>query len=408
MTQNPSVLSPPKTRFDFDTVVDRSHSNSLKWCDSAGAMTDAQAQANPLPMWVADMDFKSPPAVISALHEAVSHGVYGYAAGMTKGYVDAVVGWQQKRFGWDVPPGWVVPIASVIAALKTIVQAFSQAGDSVLIQPPVYAHFHHDVLINGRHVTTAPLQFDGQRYRFDAKVFENAICDNTKIFILSNPHNPTGNVWTEDELCTMGEICLNHGVLVIADEIHCDLVFGAGRKHTPFASLDRRFARNSITCTSASKTFNLAGLQCGNMLIADKIKRDEVVRTIERNHSTRINLLGMVATEAAFTHGADWVDELVAYIAQNQRHFAERINALDAGLKVIDMEALYLAWIDCRALGMTPEQLEDFMLVEGRVWLDRGPKFGVEGHGFMRANLGCPRQTVDLAVERISKALTQR
>ncbi|CAH0440564.1 MalY/PatB family protein [Ralstonia pseudosolanacearum] len=408
MTQNPSVLSPPKTRFDFDTVVDRSHSNSLKWGDSAGAMTDAQAQANPLPMWVADMDFKSPPAVISALHEAVSHGVYGYAAGMTKGYVDAVVGWQQKRFGWDVPPGWVVPIASVIAALKTIVQAFSQAGDSVLIQPPVYAHFHHDVLINGRHVTTAPLQFDGQRYRFDAKVFENAICDNTKIFILSNPHNPTGNVWTEDELCTMGEICLNHGVLVIADEIHCDLVFGAGRKHTPFASLDRRFARNSITCTSASKTFNLAGLQCGNMLIADKIKRDEVVRTIERNHSTRINLLGMVATEAAFTHGADWVDELVAYIAQNQRHFAERINALDAGLKVIDMEALYLAWIDCRALGMTPEQLEDFMLVEGRVWLDRGPKFGVEGHGFMRANLGCPRQTVDLAVERISKALTQR
>ncbi|MEF9384636.1 MalY/PatB family protein [Ralstonia solanacearum species complex bacterium KE056] len=408
MTQNPSVLSPPKTRFDFDTVVDRSHSNSLKWGDSAGAMTDAQAQANPLPMWVADMDFKSPPAVISALHEAVSHGVYGYAAGMTKGYVDAVVGWQQKRFGWDVPPGWVVPISSVIAALKTIVQAFSQAGDSVLIQPPVYAHFHHDVLINGRHVTTAPLQFDGQRYRFDAKVFENAICDNTKIFILSNPHNPTGNVWTEDELCTMGEICLNHGVLVIADEIHCDLVFGAGRKHTPFASLDRRFARNSITCTSASKTFNLAGLQCGNMLIADKIKRDEVVRTIERNHNTRINLLGMVATEAAFTHGADWVDELVAYIAQNQRHFAERINALDAGLKVIDMEALYLAWIDCRALGMTPEQLEDFMLVEGRVWLDRGPKFGVEGHGFMRANLGCPRQTVDLAVERISKALTQR
>ncbi|MHA6884575.1 MalY/PatB family protein [Ralstonia pseudosolanacearum] len=408
MTQNPSVLSLPKTRFDFDTVVDRSHSNSLKWGDSAGAMTDAQAQANPLPMWVADMDFKSPPAVISALHEAVSHGVYGYVAGMTKGYVDAVVGWQQKRFGWDVPPGWVVPIASVIAAIKTIVQAFSQAGDSVLIQPPVYAHFRHDVSINGRHVTTAPLQFDGQRYRFDAKVFENAIRDNTKIFILSNPHNPTGNVWTEDELRTMGEICLNHGVLVIADEIHCDFVFGAGRKHTPFASLDMRFARNSITCTSASKTFNLAGLQCGNMFIADKIKRDEVVRTIERNHNTRINLLGMVATEAAFTHGADWVDELVAYIAQNQRHFAERINALDAGLKVIDMEALYLAWIDCRALGMTPEQLEDFMLVEGRVWLDKGPKFGVEGHGFMRANLGCPRQTVDLAVERISKALTQR
>ncbi|GAB3629998.1 aminotransferase [Pandoraea terrae] len=408
MTQNQSVLSASKSRFDFDTVVDRSRSNSLKWGDPAGAMTDAQAQAKPLPMWVADMDFKSPPAVIDALQEAVSHGVYGYPAGMTKGYQDAVIGWQQKRFGWDVPPGWVVPVASVIAAIKTIVQSFSQPGDSVLIQPPVYVHFHHDVVINGRHVTTAPLQFDGERYRFDAKVFENAIRDNTKIFILSNPHNPTGNVWTEDELRTMGEICLNHGVLVMADEIHCDFVLAAGRKHTPFASLDRRFAHNCITCTSASKTFNLAGLQCGNMFIADKVKRDEITRTIERNHNTRINLLGMVATEAAFRHEADWVDELAAYIAQNQRHFANRINTLDAGLKVIDMESLYLAWIDCRALGMTPEELEDFMLVKGRVWLDKGAKFGVEGHGFMRANLGCPRQTVDLAIERISKALAQR
>lgn len=407
MNQNRSVLSASKSRFDFDTVVDRSRSNSLKWCDPAGAMTEVQAEAKPLPMWVADMDFKSPPVVIEALQEAVSHGVYGYPAGMTKGYLDAVIGWQHKRFGWDVPPGWVVPVASVIAALKTIIQAFSQPGDSVLIQPPVYVHFHQDVVINGRHVTTAPLQFDGERYRFDAKVFENAIRDNTKIFILSNPHNPTGNVWTEDELRTMGEICLNHGVLVIADEIHCDFVLAAGRKHTPFASLDQRFAHNSITCTSASKTFNLAGLQCGNMFIADKVKRSEVIRTIDRNHNTRVNLLGMVATEAAFMHGADWVDDLVAYIAQNQRHFAERINALDAGLKVIDMDSLYLAWIDCRALGKMPEQLEDFMLIKGRVWLDKGTKFGLEGHGFMRANLGCSRQTVDLAIERISKALEQ-
>ncbi len=408
MTQNRRVSLVSTSRFDFDTVVDRGSSNSLKWGTAAGAMTPDQARAEPLPMWVADMDFKSPPAVVDALHGAVAHGVFGYPAGPTKGYLEAVTGWQQRRFGWDVPPGWVVPVASVIVALKTIVQAFSQPGDSVLIQPPVYVHFHHDVEINGRQVTTAPLQFDGQRYRFDAKVFEDAIRDNTKIFILSNPHNPTGNVWTEEELRAMGEICLNHGVLVIADEIHCDFVFGAGKKHTPFASLDRRFAHNSITCTSASKTFNLAGLQCGNMFIADKIKRDEVIPTLERYHNARINVLGMVATEAAFTHGADWVDELLAYTAQNQRRFAERINSLDAGVKVIEMESLYLAWIDCRALGMTPEQLEDFMLVKGRVWLDRGPKFGIEGHGFMRANLGCPRQTVDLAIEQISKALAQR
>ncbi|RQR25757.1 MalY/PatB family protein [Burkholderia sp. Bp9142] len=407
MRQDAGVIPISGTRFDFDTVVDRSGTNSLKWGAASDAMTPAQAQAKPLPMWVADMDFRSPPAVIDALHDAVTHGVYGYAAGPTKHYLNAVIGWQQRRFDWDVPPGWVVPIASVIVALKTVVQAFSQPGDSVLIQPPVYAHFHHDVMINGRQVTTAPLRFDGGRYRFDAEAFEDAIRGNTKIFILSNPHNPTGNVWTEEELWTMGEICQNHGVLVVADEIHCDFVLAQGRKHIPFASLDRRFAHNSITCTSASKTFNLAGLQCGNMFIADKVKRDEVMRTIDRNHNARINLLGMVATEAAFTHGGDWVDELVAYIALNQRHFAERINALDAGLKVVDMDALYLAWIDCRGLGMSGDELEDFMLTKSRVWLDRGTKFGVEGNGFMRANLGCPRQTVDLAIERISQALAR-
>ncbi|MEX3982104.1 MalY/PatB family protein [Paraburkholderia sp. EG287A] len=408
MTQDAGVITISRSRFDFDTVVDRSASNSLKWAGPVDDTTAANALARPLPMWVADMDFRSPPAVIDALHDAVAHGVYGYAAGPTKNYLNAVTGWQQRRFGWDVPPGWVVPLASVIVALKTILQAFSQPGDSVLIQPPVYSHFHHDVIVNGRHPTTAPLRFDGERYRFDAVVFEAAIRDNTRIFVLSNPHNPTGNVWTEEELWTMGEICLRHGVLVIADEIHCDFVLAQGRKHTPFASLDRRFAHNSITCTSASKTFNLAGLQCGNMFIADKVKRDEVMRTIERNHNARINLLGMVATEAAFTYGDDWVDELVAYVARNQRHFAERINALDAGLKVIDMDSLYLAWIDCRGLDMTPEALDEFLLANACVWLDKGPKFGIEGHGFMRANLGCPRQTVDLAIERISRALARR
>lgn len=397
-----------ETLFDFDTVVDRTRSNSIKWGAPDASLTPEQAAANPLPMWIADMDFKSPPAVIDALHEAVSHGVYGYPIGTTKGYLDAVTGWQRERFGWDVSNDWVVPIASVIAALKTIVQAFSRSGDSVLIQPPVYVHFHHDVSINGRHVVTAPLQYDGNRYRFDAKLFEEAIREDTKIFILSNPHNPTGNVWSEEDLRAMGEICLRHGILVIADEIHCDFVFAKGLKHTPFATLDPRFALNSITCTSASKTFNLAGLQCGNMFVSDKVKRAEIVRTVERNYNTRVNLLGMVATEAAFTHGGPWVDAMVRYVAENQRHFAERINALDLGVKVIEMDSLYLAWMDCQALGMNPAELENFMLVKGRVWLDKGPKFGVEGHGFMRANVGCSRRTVDLAIDSIATALAQR
>ena len=396
-----------ETSFDFDTVVDRAGSNSMKWAPEV-SLTPRQAAAYPLPMWVADMDFKSPPAVIDALHEAVSHGVYGYPIGPTKAYRDAVAGWQRDRFGWDASSDWIVPIASVIAALKTIIQAFSRPGDSVLIQPPVYVHFHQDVLINGRHVAAAPLQYDGKRYRFDARVFEDAIRDDTKIFILCNPHNPTGNVWSKEDLQAMGEICLRHGILVIADEIHCDFVFAEGQRHTPFASLDPRFALNSITCTSASKTFNLAGMQCGNMFIPDKAKRAEIVRTLDRNYNTRVNLLGMVATEAAFTHGGPWVDAMLAYVAENQRHFAERINALDLGVRVVEMDSLYLAWMDCRALDLSPDELEDFMLMQARVWLDKGPKFGVEGHGFMRANLGCPRRTVDRAIDRITVALTQR
>lgn len=393
--------------FDFDAVVDRRGSNSIKWAAPEASLTPEQAAANPLPMWIADMDFKSPPAVIEALHEAVSHGVYGYPIGITKGYLAAVTGWQQTRFGWDVPTDWVVPVASIIAALKTVVQAFSRPGDSVLIQPPVYVHFHHDVVINGRHVVTAPLQYDGRRYSFDARQFEAAIRDDTKIFILSNPHNPTGNVWSGDDLRAMGDICLRRGVLVIADEIHCDLVFGKGQKHTPFASLDPRFALNSVTCTSASKTFNLAGLQCGNMFVPDRAKRAEIVRTLDRNYNTRVNLLGMVATEAAFAHGGPWVDAMTGYIAANQRYFAEKINALGTGIRVLEMDSLYLAWMDCRALGMTPAELEHFLLVKGRVWLDKGPKFGVEGYGFMRANLGCPRQTVKQAISSLAGALAR-
>lgn len=393
--------------FDFDTVVDRTRSNSIKWGAPGASLTPEQAAASPLPMWIADMDFKSPPAVIDALHEAVSHGVFGYPVGATKGYLDAVSGWQRTRFGWDVSNEWVVPIASVIAALKTVIQAFSRPGDSILIQPPVYVHFHSDVAINGRHVVEAPLRYDGGRYRFDASAFEAAIRDDTKIFILCNPHNPTGNVWSEEDLRTMGEICLRRGVLVIADEIHCDFVFAEGLKHTPFASLSPRFAHNSITCTSASKTFNLAGLQCGNMFVPDKAKRDEIVRVIDRNYNIRVNLLGMVATEAAFTHGGPWVDAMLHYIAANQRHFAHSVNAFRRGITVIEMDSLYLAWMDCRELGMAPAELENFLLVKGRLWLDKGPKFGAAGHGFMRANLGCSRSVIDQAIKGLGEALGQ-
>ena len=391
--------------YDFDTPVDRRGTNSEKWAGAPHYLTAAQCQANPLPMWVADMDFRTAPAVQEALSAAVAHGIFGYAD-VTDSYRQAVAGWQQRRFGWDVGTDWIVTSPGIITALKTIIQTFSFPGDSVLIQPPCYGHFQGDAVINGRRVVHAPLDECGGRYVFNARSFEAAIRDHTRLFIMSNPHNPTGNVWSADELSTMGEICRRHGILVVSDEVHQDFILNPEKRHTPFASLGEAFALNSITCCAASKTFNLAGLQCANLLIPDPRKRAEVQRAIARNLYSTPNLLGMVATEAAYTHGDAWVDALVKYVGANQQHFAAQLRARAPQLRVLDMDALYLAWIDCRALNMRPDELDDFMLRQARVWFDRGGKFGEEGLGFLRANLGCPRRTVDQAIDNIVAALT--
>lgn len=391
----------------FDEVIDRKNSNSMKWACASKLLAPDEAAADPLPMWVADTDFKAPQAVIDALHAAIDHGVFGYPGGATASYVDAVVGWQQRRFGWDVAKEWILQTSGIITTLKTAVQAFSAPGDTVLIQPPVYAHFHNDVLLNGRHLAYAPLEFTGDGYRFNERTFEAAIGANTKIFILSHPHNPTGNVWSENELRTMGEICARHGVLVISDEIHEDLILDPAKKHIPFASLGEEFAQNSITCTAPSKTFNLPGLQSANVFVPNRRLREELHRQYERNVFELVNVLGMVAAEAAYAHGEPWLQDMLAYLRANHAHFAKAINDADPRLKVLPTDSLYLAWMDCRGLGMDAEALNKFMLTKARVWLDKGQKFGIEGHGFMRVNLGCPRAVVDEAIRRITTAVAE-
>ncbi|MDA5146077.1 pyridoxal phosphate-dependent aminotransferase [Streptomyces sp. AD681] len=389
----------------FDTVIDRKNSNSMKWAYAHQLLTPDEAAADPLPMWVADTDFKAPQAVLDALHQAVDHGVFGYPGGATDSYLDAVTGWQAKRFGWEVERDWVMQTAGIITTLKTAVQAFSAPGDSVLIQPPVYAHFHDDILLNGRHLAFAPLVRTDDGYRFDARIFEAAIRPDTTLFILSHPHNPTGNVWTEDELRTMGEICARHGVLVVSDEIHQDLVVNPDRKHIPFASLGEEFARNSITCTAPSKTFNLPGLQSANVFVPDPRLRAELSRQYDRNMFPLVNVLGMVAAEAAYAHGEPWLEEMLTYLRGNHAHFAESVNSATSKVRVLPADSLYLAWMDCRDLGMDAASLDKFMLTKARLWLDKGQKFGIEGHGYMRVNLGCPRSTVDEAVDRLLTAI---
>lgn len=389
----------------FDEVINRSKTNSMKWAHADQLLQASEAKANPLPMWVADMDFRAPQAVIEALHGAVEEGIFGYPGGATESYQKAVINWQAKRFNWKVEADWLVHTPGIITSLKVIAQAFSAPGDSILIQPPVYAHFHDDMLMNGRRLALAPLTRTETGYGFDPDIFEQAIQPNTKLFIMSNPHNPTGNVWTEAELRTMGDICERHGVLVIADEIHQDLIMNPLKKHIPFASLGEGYARNSITCTAPSKTFNLPGLQSANVMIPNPRLRAEFIRQYERNMFPLVNTLGMVAAEAAYTHGEPWLEELLEYLRGNHSYFADAINSATDKIKVLPADSLYLSWMDCRGMGMSAPELEHFMLTKARLWLDKGQKFGLEGHGYMRINLGCPRSTVEEAVQRLLSAI---
>jgi len=386
----------------FDNVITRNE-DSMKWGAHNWQLTPAQARCNPLPMWVADMDFRAPQPVINALVEHAQQGVFGYPNGARKSYVQTVIDWQAKRFSWEVAPEWVVQTSGIITAIKVIVQAFTAPGDGVLIQPPVYAHFRDDVLLNGRFPVNAPLERTENGYRFDANTFESAITPSTRLFILSNPHNPTGNVWSYEELTTMGEICARHGILVVADEIHQDLVLNPALKHIPFASLSDTFAQNSITCTAPSKTFNLPGLQSANLFIPNPLLREAFMRQYDRNMFPLVNVMGMVAAEAAYRHGESWLAQLLDYLRGNHAHFRTGVQGL--GLEIMPADALYLAWMDCRSLGLDATALEEFMLTKARLWLDKGQKFGLEGHGYMRVNLGCPRATVDEALGRLRKVL---
>ncbi|MBT9386598.1 pyridoxal phosphate-dependent aminotransferase [Pseudooceanicola sp. CBS1P-1] len=389
----------------FDERIERQSHNSAKWSLARKLLPPEAAAADPLPMWVADMDFRAPAPVLEALHAAVDHGVFGYPGGASASYLEAVTGWQARRFGWQVDPDWVVPASSVITLLKTCLQAFSAPGDSVLIQPPVYSHFHDDVLLNGRQLALAPLERTETGYRFDPQAFEAAIRPNTRLFILSNPHNPTGNVWSAEELRQMGEICAAHDILVISDEIHQDLIMDPARRHVPFASLGEGLAHNSVTCTAPSKTFNLPGLQCANAFVPDARRRAEMLRQQERNMVPLNNSLGLVACEVAYRHGEPWLEALLDYLRANHRLLREGLAAYSDRIKILPAPALYLAWLDCRSLGMTPDALEHFLLTRARLWLDRGPKFGTEGHGYMRINLGCPRSVVEEALTRLGAAL---
>lgn len=387
--------------YNFDKIINRKQTNSIKY--------DREKAQDPriIPMWVADMDFETLPEVKDALVKRAEHGIFGYAA-PTESYYQAVMNWMKDRHDFVIQKEWIVPTPGIVTALKLAVRAYTQPSDKIMIMKPVYYPFDASINLNGRTVVECPLNFDGNQYTCDFASFEKQIIDNNvKMFILCNPHNPIGRVWTRDELYQMGKICQKHHVYVISDEIHMDFIYG-NHQHVAFYNVDESFKDFTIICTAPSKTFNLAALQTSNIVIANEEMRKMFVDEKNASGVNDPNIFGLDACEAAYTYGAKWVDELLAYLQGNIDYMKDFFSEHLPDIKVIDPQGLYLVWVDMRSLGMNHEELEEFMLKKACLWLDEGYIFGTGGDGFERFNVACPRSVLKQALEQLEKAIKER
>jgi cysteine-S-conjugate beta-lyase len=388
--------------YDFDRVIDRRNMLSLKWdrCVRDFGLPDV------IPMWVADMDFAAPPAVVDAVTRRAAHGVYGYAS-TPESLWEAVIEWLRDRHGWAVERRWLARAPGVVPAVSLCVNAFTSPGDAIVVQTPVYYPFFRAVEFNGRRLVRNPLVAEGAAYRMDLEALERVIDSRTRMLILCSPHNPVGRVWTREELDRLGEICERRDLIVLSDEIHMDLLLG-GRRHVPFASLSPSLADRTITCVAPSKTFNLAGLNLSVVIARRASLLARYTAQFEAAGLTIASLFGAVAMEAAYREGAPWLDELLVYLEGNVdlagRFLAEQVPSI----RFVRPEGTYLALLDCRALGLEQAALDDFFLRQAGVYFDSGPWFGSELEGFERINLACPRRTLSEALERIARAVDSR
>ncbi|OHD70026.1 MAG: hypothetical protein A2177_15585 [Spirochaetes bacterium RBG_13_68_11] len=384
--------------FDFDTLPDRRGTASLKW-DFAGRIAGREGL---LPLWVADMDFAAPPAIAEAVARRAAHGVFGYTL-EPESYFEAAMHWLADRHGWNVRREWLLAAPGVVQTISAALLAASAPGDRIVIQPPVYHPFALRIRANGREVVQNPLVLDGDRYRMDLEGLERELAAGARMLILCSPHNPGGRAWTGEELERAAGLCARHGAVIVSDEIHADLVL-PGRRHVPLASVSEAAARITITCVSATKTFNLAGLGGSLAIVSDERLRMRLKAVAEAQWGGTANCFAAAASEAAWRHGADWLDAMLAYVAGNVAYLADRLPRELPAARVLPLEATYLAWIDLRRLGMSDEEVRTRLLDAG-IWLDEGRKFGRGGEGFQRLNLACPRSVLDRAVGGMVRAL---
>lgn len=371
-------------KYDFDKTIDRRATNSYKW-DSA--------PEGVLPMWVADMDFRTAPAIIDALQKRVAHGIFGYTR-VPDAYYDAVTSWFSRRHGWDIDREWIIYTSGVVPAVSAVIKALTVPGDRVIVQTPVYNCFFSSIRNNGCEIVSNPLRRTADTYEMDFDALERCAADpRAKVMLLCNPHNPAGRVWTPDELTRLGNICLRNGVTVVADEIHCELVY-QGFKYTPFASLSDAFLHRSVTCVSPSKAFNIAGLQIANIVAFDNDLRSRIDKAININEVCDVNPFGVAATIAAYNEGEEWLNQLVDYLHGNYEAMAEFCRRELPEFPITRLEGTYLVWMDCSSLGMPSDALEHALLDDARLWLNAGTMYGAEGEGYMRWNIACPRSVM--------------
>lgn len=399
-------------KYDFDIITDRKNSNCIKW----DAKPPVEVNSDIIPMWVADMDFKAAPFIREALKKRVEHGVFGYNI-VPKIYYQSVCSWFSRRYNWKINPEWLIYTTGVVPAISAVLKAFTNPGDKVIIQTPVYNCFFSSIRNNGCEISESPLKYtvnDGiGHYAIDFENFEEKCSDEkAKVFLLCNPHNPAGRVWSKEELSKIGEICRRHDILVVSDEIHCEII-RPGNRFIPFAVASEQNQHCCVTLNSPSKSFNIAGLQIANIITDNEVWRQKIDRAININEICDVNAFGIAGLIAAYgapepdgfigqyrTEGEDWIEQLNEYIASNYNYLKQLVIDELPNFTLTDLEGTYLAWLDCSAAGnMTSLEIENSLLKNEHVWVNAGSMYGTEG--FIRINLACPKSILSEGLHRL-------
>lgn len=385
--------------YNFDEIITREGTDTLKY----DARKRYFGTEDVLPMWVADMDFRTPDFIVNAMKKRLEHEVFGYTLKPDSLY-EAVIGWMQRRHGWKVEKDWILFTPGVVPAFNMCIQAYSKPGEKIILQSPVYYPFFWGVELNKRAMLNNQLVRNGDRYEMDLDDLRKKIDSTTKAMLFCHPHNPVGRVWSREELMELARICVENNIVMISDEIHSDLIFD-GYKHIPYAMLGKEMEQQSITCIAPSKTFNVAGLATSAVIIPNPALRQKFIDVVESLHIAGGNIFGAVAMEAAYAHGDEWLSQALKYITGNVDYLEDFVSQNLPQVKVIRPEGTYMAWLDFSGLNLSDPDLKRFIIEKAKLGFNHGPTFGPGGEGFQRINLGCPRGIVTEAMKRLKEAI---